>query len=307
MAKLERSRGLSVNNQCSNKSVYFSMFYLKKMIGSEMTIRRKILSIKSSVILFFCFILFAGNYAYSQTNFTQKQREILAITKPIAVIAGVAKACGDADIVDDAQKVHDGILFSATKNKVFVEEEINFLKSLTDKTVIEQEQKTIPKLTSTRTHCERAVRELKYIKNKLGLLEENGFDSIGLICAPCNDDSCEQISPVIDAENGKMIGLVMVLTDMRKGKLSYSPEYDELELFALTRDWSVFEQEFSKSDKSISVKEKYGTLKGLIIDRRTGLAVLKSKKYKCEPETPNKVRVEWFTEKRKIYLNGRKF
>lgn len=272
-----------------------------------MIIRLEFFSIKPSRFFLVCLILFAGNHAYSQTNFTQKQMEILAITKPIAVIAGVAKACGDVDTIDDAQKVHDGILFSATKNKIFVEEEINFLKSLTDKTVIEQEQKTIPKLNSSRTHCERAVRELKYIKNKLGLLEENGFDSIGLICAPCNDDNCEQISPVIDAENGKLIGLVMVLTDMRKGKLSYSPEYDELELFALTRDWSVFEQEFSKSDKSISVTEKYGTLKGLIIDRRTGLAVLKSKKYKCEPETPNKVRVEWFTEKRKVYLNGRKF
>ncbi len=290
------------------KANIFSLFYLKKMTGGKMTIRRKILSLKPSAIFFVCFILFASNYAYSQTNFTQKQREILAITKPIAVIAGMAKACGDVDTVDDAQKVHDGILFSATKNKIFAEEEINFLKSLNDKTVIEQEQKITPELTSTRTHCERAVRELKYIKNKLGLLEENGFDSIGLICAPCEDNSCEQISPVIETENGKMTGLVMVLTDMRNGKLSYySPEYDKLKLFALTPDWSVFEQEFSKSDKSISVTEEYRTLEGLVIDRRTGLAVLKSKKYKCKPETPNKVRVEWFTEKRKTYLNGRKF
>ena len=231
--------------------------------------------------------------------------EVVGMTKSLETVAGISAACVDHFTLEDTRKLQNSIISSALKNGIFQKDEVGLMKSLNQEHFDKIFESTTRKLSNTRTDCDKAVRELKKMKHILGLLDENDFDSLGLLCGRCHDDSCDQKLDVVDPDTGKIDGLVIIFSDEGVG---YNEDFKS---YGLDPEWAVNELGYQNNDKKFYVTRSSWEVKnfdGLVIDRLTGIARNKSgTSYTCESEQTDIIRSVWFKQKRLEYLNKRKF
>lgn len=276
---------------------FFRQCYLKQA-GVNSALR-----VFSFLFLFMVFVL--GNSEEAGANSVPDDfDEVVRMTKSLETVAGISAACVDHFTLEDTRKLQNSIIASALKNGIFQKDEVGLMKSLNQEHFDKIFESTTRKLSNTRTDCDKAVRELKKMKHILGLLDENDFDSLGLLCGRCHDDSCDQKLDVVDPDTGKIDGLVIIFSDEGKEYSDYFKSY------VFDSRWSVNELTYENNDKEYHFPySSISKFHELSIDRLTGIAYAPSNYtyYVCESEQTEIIRSVWFKQKRLEYLNKRKF
>ena len=241
-------------------------------------------------------------------EFSQKQLLAMQLIKSTSYVAGAATSCNDLKTANDATRLRDSIFKSAEKNDFFLELDLQTLRSISASTFIKTKDLVANRLFENNTYCERAIRDLKKIKNDMNIAGKDIFASVGILCRLCDDRECNTISDSYIGDDNAFNGIAIVFSDEYRynGRNDYSPDQDQMKYKFLNQKWSVKESYYNKSDQLYNLFDH-----NMRIDRVTLIAETKPYKYslvhKCEVKDYAYIKTEWFGKKRDEYLNSRKF